>query len=115
MRTMRPPRSATPEPVDPESVSPSGPRRAAKQAALVLLCLLWIAVGLIGHDPWKNDDATTFGVAFGMARTGDVALGRKHITTDFVENRREGTGGRDLEQLERLVVLALFGEHAGKA
>ena len=65
MRTMRPPRSATPEPVDPESVSPSGPRRAAKQAALVLLCLLWIAVGLIGHDPWKNDDATTFGVADG--------------------------------------------------
>ncbi len=74
MRTMRPPRSATPEPVDPESVSPSGPRRAAKQAALVLLCLLWIAVGLIGHDPWKNDDATTFGVAFGMARTGDVVV-----------------------------------------
>lgn len=76
MRSMRAPRSATPEPLDPESVSPSGPRRAAKQAALVLLCLLWIVVGLIGHDPWKNDDATTFGVAFDMARTGDVVVPR---------------------------------------
>ena len=36
MRSMRAPRSAPPEPLDPESVSPSGPRRAAKQAALVL-------------------------------------------------------------------------------
>ena len=76
MRGMRAPRSAPPEPLDPESVSPSGPRRAAKQAALVLLCLLWIVVGLVGHDPWKNDDATTFGVAVEMARTGDVVVPR---------------------------------------
>ncbi len=44
MHGMRPPRSATPEPVDPESVSPSGPQRALKQAGLILLCLAWIAL-----------------------------------------------------------------------
>ena len=71
---MRPPRSATPEPVDPESVSPSGPQRALKQAGLVLLCLAWILLGLIGHDPWKSDEATTFGVAWEMARSGDVVV-----------------------------------------
>lgn len=76
MRSMRAPRSVTPEPVDPESVSPSGPRRALKQAALVLLCLAWVIAGLIGHDPWKNDDATTFGVAAEMARSGDVVVPR---------------------------------------
>ncbi|CAG0961990.1 hypothetical protein BURK1_00763 [Burkholderiales bacterium] len=71
---MRAPRSATPEPVDPESVSPSGPGRALKQAGLVLLCLAWVVLGLIGHDPWKTDEATTFGVAHGMAQSGDVVV-----------------------------------------
>ncbi len=76
MHGMRPPRSATPEPVDPESVSPSGPRRALKQAGLILLCLAWIALGLVGHDPWKAEDATTFGVAYGMAQNGDLVVPR---------------------------------------
>ncbi|MEO8487013.1 MAG: hypothetical protein ABI585_11835 [Betaproteobacteria bacterium] len=73
---MRATRSATPEPVDPESVSPSGPRRALKQAGLVLLCLAWIVLGLIGHDPWKTDEAITFGIAWEMGRTGDVTVPR---------------------------------------
>jgi hypothetical protein len=50
-----------------------------------------------------------------LARTGDVALGREHVATDLLEDRREGAGVRDIEQLERIVVLALFGEHAGQA
>jgi 4-amino-4-deoxy-L-arabinose transferase-like glycosyltransferase len=71
---MRAPRSASPEPVDPESVSPSGPRRALKQAGLILLCLAWIVIGLAGHDPWKTEDATTFGAAWELSRGGDVAV-----------------------------------------
>ena len=73
---MRAPRTAPPEPVDPESVSPSGPQRALKQAGLVLLCVAWIALGLVGHDPWKAEDATTFGAAYDMARTGDYVVPR---------------------------------------
>ena len=73
---MRAPRSATPEPVDPESVSPSGPQRALKQAGLILLCLAWVVIGLVGHDPWKTEDATTIGVAWELAQGGDVAVPR---------------------------------------
>lgn len=73
---MRAPRTAPPEPVDPEAVSPSGPNRALKQAGLFLLCLAWVLLGLVGHDPWKNDDATTFGVAWEIAQGGDVVVPR---------------------------------------
>jgi 4-amino-4-deoxy-L-arabinose transferase-like glycosyltransferase len=52
-------------------LSPSGPYRALKQTGLVLLCAAWIVLGLIGHDPWKPDDATSFGIAYDMLRQGD--------------------------------------------
>ena len=35
-----------------------------------LLCIAWIVPGLIGHDPWKTDDAYTFGVVYDMLRGG---------------------------------------------
>ena len=56
---------------DPAELSPSGPYRAYKQAGLVLLCVAWIGLGLFGHDPWKPDDATTFGVTLEMLKHGD--------------------------------------------
>jgi 4-amino-4-deoxy-L-arabinose transferase-like glycosyltransferase len=31
---------------------------------------LYAAMGLVGHDPWKNDDATGFGIAWSMASGG---------------------------------------------
>jgi 4-amino-4-deoxy-L-arabinose transferase-like glycosyltransferase len=71
---MRAPRPYTPEPVDPEAVSPSGPWRAFKQFGLVLLCAAWVCMGLVGHDPWKTEDATSIGVASEMAKRGDVLV-----------------------------------------
>ena len=56
---------------DPDDLSPSGPNRAQKQAGLVVLCVLWVVLGLIGHDPWKTEDATTFGVALEAIRSHD--------------------------------------------
>jgi 4-amino-4-deoxy-L-arabinose transferase-like glycosyltransferase len=50
------------------------PYRAWKQAGLVLLALAWIALGLTGHDPWKFDDATAFGVAWEMAQRHDYVV-----------------------------------------
>src|SRR5439155_20614871 len=61
-------------PDDTTELSPSGRYRAAKQSGLVLLCMAWILLGLFGHDPWKPDDATAFGSAFDMLRTGDLLL-----------------------------------------
>mgnify|MGYP001601320523 FL=1 len=48
------PRPRIDESIDPETVSPSGPQRAWKQFGLMLLCVAWIGLGLIGHDPWKT-------------------------------------------------------------
>lgn len=58
-------------PEEAPGLSPSGPYRAFKHAGLVLLCAAWIVLGLFGHDPWKPDDATNFGIAFGMLERGD--------------------------------------------
>lgn len=35
-----------------------------------LLCAAWILPGLLGHDPWKPDEAYTFGVIYEMIRGG---------------------------------------------
>ncbi len=35
--------------------------------ALLVLLSLYIFTGLIGHDPWKHDDAISIGIAFDMA------------------------------------------------
>ena len=55
-------------------LSPSGPYRAAKHFGLVLLCAAWVMLGLAGHDPWKTEDATTFGVAWEMVQRGDYVV-----------------------------------------
>ena len=44
---------------------------ASKLALLLLLCVAWLIPGLVGHDPWKSDDAATFGVAYQMLQSGD--------------------------------------------
>ncbi len=35
-----------------------------------LLCLAWLLPGLIAHDPWKPDEAYSFGVVYEMVRGG---------------------------------------------
>jgi 4-amino-4-deoxy-L-arabinose transferase-like glycosyltransferase len=55
---------------------PPDPYRLWKQAGLLLLALVWIALGLTGHDPWKFDDATTFGTAWEMTQRGDFVVPR---------------------------------------
>jgi 4-amino-4-deoxy-L-arabinose transferase-like glycosyltransferase len=35
------------------------------------LCVLWILPGLIGHDPWKPDEAYSFGLVYHILQTGD--------------------------------------------
>lgn len=37
---------------------------------VALLCLAWIIPGLVAHDPWKPDEAYTFGVVYEMIRGG---------------------------------------------
>jgi 4-amino-4-deoxy-L-arabinose transferase-like glycosyltransferase len=37
----------------------------------IVLCALWIFPGLIGRDPWKPDEAYSFGLVYHILQTGD--------------------------------------------
>ncbi len=58
------------------SDSPSGPWRLWKQGGLILFCLLWIALGLVGHGPWKVEDARTIVAAWEMVEQQDYLVPR---------------------------------------
>jgi hypothetical protein len=75
---------------NPAELSPSGPYRALKQGGLVLLCVAWIGLGLFGHDPWKPDDATSFGVTLEMLTHGRIA---RHFSTRWQPPRRRLLAG----------------------
>ncbi|MDP2144682.1 MAG: glycosyltransferase family 39 protein [Gallionella sp.] len=53
------------KPTDPHPVTP------AKAVLLGLLLLVWVCTGLVGHDPWKPDEATSFGIVYSMLQSGD--------------------------------------------
>ena len=53
------------KPTDPHPVTP------AKALLLAVLILIWVATGLVGHDPWKPDEATGFGLIYSMLQSGD--------------------------------------------
>ena len=46
---------------------PASATNALPRWGLYALCLLYILPGLIGRDPWKNEDATSFGIMWTMA------------------------------------------------
>lgn len=59
-----------------DNMTPSinGQNLPAQPIALAWLCLLaaaWILPGLIGHDPWKPDEAYTFGLVYSILKDGD--------------------------------------------
>jgi len=53
------------KPTDPHPITP------AKAVMLGLLCLIWLGTGLAGHDPWKPDEASSFGLIYSMLQGGD--------------------------------------------
>ena len=48
-----------------------GTRTPLKTTLFVLVCVAWILPGLVGHDPWKTDEAVVFGIVVEMLRSGD--------------------------------------------
>lgn len=53
------------KPTDPNPITP------AKAFLLGLLCLIWLGTGLVGHDPWKPDEVSGFGLIYSMLQNGD--------------------------------------------
>jgi 4-amino-4-deoxy-L-arabinose transferase-like glycosyltransferase len=49
---------------------PASATHALPRWVLFALCLLYILPGLIGRDPWKSDDAASFGIMWTMAHGG---------------------------------------------
>lgn len=47
---------------------------AAKTRLLLLLCILWLGFGLIGHQPWKPDEAQTISPVKHLLEGGDWAV-----------------------------------------
>lgn len=47
-----------------------GTRSPVKTALFIIICLAWLLPGLIGHDPWKPDEALAFGVVYSMLQEG---------------------------------------------
>ncbi len=67
----------------PEANSSSNSWRAWKQGGLILFCLLWIALGLVGHGPWKVEDARTIVTAWEMVEQNDYLIPRLIDEPDF--------------------------------
>ncbi len=53
------------KPTDPHPIT------AGKAVMIALLCLVWLVTGLVGHDPWKPDEAYSFGLVYSMLQSGD--------------------------------------------
>lgn len=53
------------KPTDPHPITP------AKAVLFGLLCLVWLGTGLVGHDPWKPDEAYSFGLIYSMLQDGN--------------------------------------------
>ena len=58
------------KPADPYPITPG------KALLFGLLCLVWLGTGLVGHDPWKPDEATSFGLIYSMLQSGDWLVPR---------------------------------------
>ena len=53
-----------------------GTRTPLKTALFLVVCFAWVVPGLVGHDPWKYDEAVVFGVVTEMLRSGDWVMFR---------------------------------------
>lgn len=47
-----------------------------KTALFLVVCFAWLLPGLVGHDPWKYDEAIAFGNVTEMLRSGDWVVFR---------------------------------------
>src|SRR5688572_23705924 len=46
------------------------PMISRRRLLVVVLCLAWALPGLVAHDPWKSDEAYTFGIVYEMLSGG---------------------------------------------
>ena len=47
---------------------------ALRPLLIAILGLAWLLPGLVGHDPWKPDEAYTFGVVYEILQGGSWVI-----------------------------------------
>ena len=47
---------------------------SSRHVLAICLALAWILPGLVGHDPWKPDEAYTFGVVYSLLEGGSLLV-----------------------------------------
>jgi 4-amino-4-deoxy-L-arabinose transferase-like glycosyltransferase len=52
-------------------IFPAAALPSLKRIAIFLTTALWLTLGLLGRDPWKPDEAYTFGLVYHILNTGD--------------------------------------------
>ncbi|HZV61192.1 MAG TPA: glycosyl transferase, partial [Methylophilaceae bacterium] len=45
----------------------------AKTRLLILLCTVWVCIGLLSHQPWKPDEAQSISIINNMLQQGNLA------------------------------------------
>src|SRR5688572_14438082 len=89
------------------ALNPPGPP-AGKEPALThplgfvcLFAVLWLVPGLVGHDPWKPDEAQNFGVVYEMLQSRDWVVptlaGEPYVRNPPLVHLSAGLIGRFLE------------------
>ena len=53
-----------------------GTATPVKTVLFLVVCVAWLLPGLVGHDPWKTDEAVIFGVVSEMLSSGDWVVPR---------------------------------------
>jgi 4-amino-4-deoxy-L-arabinose transferase-like glycosyltransferase len=53
------------------TIAYDGTSTPLKTALFLVVCFAWLVPGLVGHDPWKYDEAIVFGNVTEMLRSGD--------------------------------------------
>jgi 4-amino-4-deoxy-L-arabinose transferase-like glycosyltransferase len=51
-----------------------GTRTPLKTVLFIVLCVAWLLPGLVGHEPWKVDEAVVFGMVTEILRKGDWVI-----------------------------------------
>ncbi|MGB9150004.1 MAG: hypothetical protein WCB36_07130 [Burkholderiales bacterium] len=54
-----------------KDISFDGTRTPVKTFLFLLVCVAWILPGLVGHDPWKPDEALNFGYIYRILQSGE--------------------------------------------
>ncbi len=80
-------------------------------ALVILLALAYLLPGLVGHDPWKQDETYIFGIVHHAVQTGEWVIPMM-AGEPFMENRHFSTWSLPLPACSPYRYFHCMTEHA---